>query len=440
MFWNSPRRSLCLLGLALLGTNMAADANGINLEGLGTRAVNMGGAYIAVADDASAIFWNPAGLGQLQGQGRGIELGLYSMSTRIKQETGPSNKDPVDMRPAHGDVFARVYPSEPLTFDDNEEFWPGAGTIPSLIGYHAFDRFTVGYGVYGIAGAYSDYADRVTDTTTGAAIEPSIYSLMALIDFNLSIGMQVTDKLYLGTGVDLIYGYLNANATKTYRGSTVPTQPDYRFDLDTTSDGWGIQGNLGVLYKLSDQWSVGAVYRTGARFDLEGDTTANFNGLREKSDHYHRFVQPASWGLGVAYRPDSDWLISFDWTRTDWTKFKWPLGDVTYDNQGALLRSVREDPDWFPADAFHLGFEYQYSSRLALRGGLYTEESGMPGHSEGLTMSVSGGMDIVSLGFGYQFDKWTMDVLVGTMNGTAHNGTSHNCVEFGFTFKRTWDD
>lgn len=225
MFWNSPRRSSCLLGLALLGTNMAADANGINLEGLGTRAVNMGGAYIAVADDASAIFWNPAGLGQLQGQGRGIELGLYSMSTRIKQETGPSNKDPVDMRPAHGDVFARVYPSEPLTFDDNEEFWPGAGTIPSLIGSHAFDRFTVGYGVYGIAGAYSDYADRVTDTTTGAAIEPSIYSLMALIDFNLSIGMQVTDKLYLGTGVDLIYGYLNANATKTYHGANATGLP-----------------------------------------------------------------------------------------------------------------------------------------------------------------------------------------------------------------------
>ncbi len=71
MFWNSPRRSSCLLGLALLGTNMAADANGINLEGLGTRAVNMGGAYIAVADDASAFFGTRPGLAN--GRGRGGE-------------------------------------------------------------------------------------------------------------------------------------------------------------------------------------------------------------------------------------------------------------------------------------------------------------------------------------------------------------------------------
>jgi len=33
--------------------------------GVGARAMGMGGAFVSVADDASAIFWNPAGLTQL---------------------------------------------------------------------------------------------------------------------------------------------------------------------------------------------------------------------------------------------------------------------------------------------------------------------------------------------------------------------------------------
>ena len=38
-----------------------ASANGLNLNGLGTRAQGMGGAFVSVADDFSAVFWNPAG-------------------------------------------------------------------------------------------------------------------------------------------------------------------------------------------------------------------------------------------------------------------------------------------------------------------------------------------------------------------------------------------
>ncbi|MGZ5515083.1 MAG: outer membrane protein transport protein, partial [Candidatus Aminicenantales bacterium] len=38
-----------------------APANGLNLNGLGSRAQGMGGAFVSVANDFSAVFWNPAG-------------------------------------------------------------------------------------------------------------------------------------------------------------------------------------------------------------------------------------------------------------------------------------------------------------------------------------------------------------------------------------------
>ena len=39
-------------------------ANGLNLNGLGAKAVAMGGAFVGLADDFSAVFWNPAGIAQ----------------------------------------------------------------------------------------------------------------------------------------------------------------------------------------------------------------------------------------------------------------------------------------------------------------------------------------------------------------------------------------
>ncbi|MGB8959286.1 MAG: hypothetical protein WCC00_09810, partial [Candidatus Aminicenantales bacterium] len=35
--------------------------NGLNLNGLGSRAQGMGGAFVGIANDFSAVFWNPAG-------------------------------------------------------------------------------------------------------------------------------------------------------------------------------------------------------------------------------------------------------------------------------------------------------------------------------------------------------------------------------------------
>jgi hypothetical protein len=54
------------LGVALLGLALASlhppEAAAQTYEALGTRAAGMGGAFVAVADDASAVYWNPAGL------------------------------------------------------------------------------------------------------------------------------------------------------------------------------------------------------------------------------------------------------------------------------------------------------------------------------------------------------------------------------------------
>ena len=51
-----------LCGFSLVNLN----ANGLNLNGVGSKAIAMGGAFIGLADDYSAVYWNPAGLVQMK--------------------------------------------------------------------------------------------------------------------------------------------------------------------------------------------------------------------------------------------------------------------------------------------------------------------------------------------------------------------------------------
>lgn len=75
---------VAILGI-LSGSALAADPQGgresLFLLGAGSRSVGMGGAFVALADDATAVYWNPAGLSRLQYR----ELSI--MHTSLWEET-----------------------------------------------------------------------------------------------------------------------------------------------------------------------------------------------------------------------------------------------------------------------------------------------------------------------------------------------------------------
>lgn len=66
------KRSICLVGVLLVGLSLSVLGDGTGAgsfarDGIGARALSLGGAFCAIADDASAGFWNPAGIGYLTG-------------------------------------------------------------------------------------------------------------------------------------------------------------------------------------------------------------------------------------------------------------------------------------------------------------------------------------------------------------------------------------
>ncbi len=76
------RMFLALLSLAmLLSFNAGASIGGFALEAMGVRPLAMGSAYSALADDAAAVLWNPAGLVQVKGiQAEAVHADPFQMN------------------------------------------------------------------------------------------------------------------------------------------------------------------------------------------------------------------------------------------------------------------------------------------------------------------------------------------------------------------------
>ncbi|MCG2633830.1 MAG: outer membrane protein transport protein [Gammaproteobacteria bacterium] len=432
------RLRLGALFFTLLAAPQFALASGMNLEGLGTRSVSMGGAYIGAVDDVTAVFWNPAGLAKMKG--RGFSFGVYSMTPKIWDDDGASNPPLADFDPAVGDVFPAFLPNEPSQFKDEEEFWPLSATMPSLLAYKNFGRFTVAGGAFAVAGAYSDYNDVIINPNDNAEITADIFSLMALVDFNLSVGFQATEKLDIGVGVDILYSNMQSRVSKKY---VQPGGDGYTFKSKPSMDGAGVQGNIGFQYDITDRVTMGAVYRTGASFDLKGDVYAGLSGtlsplgdVEERSKTTSRFNYASSYGVGFAIQTTERLLVTLDYQVTEWGNFNWPSATQEFETEGVLLQDINNDPDWSAADTYRMGFEYDYKPGLKLRGGYSREQAGMPPEFETVTTMTIGDIQYVSFGVGLERKVWTIDLFAGTMWGNNGAGVKHVCLEGGFTLSR----
>ena len=96
----------CLMILGVADAFAGKDAAAFLKKSVGVKAVGMGGAFTSLADDTSAIYWNPAGLAQIQDY-----YSVYAMGT-----TGTSDKyDGLkDVVPTH-QFFALSIPLQKFT-------------------------------------------------------------------------------------------------------------------------------------------------------------------------------------------------------------------------------------------------------------------------------------------------------------------------------------
>jgi len=367
----------------------------------------MGGAFIGLADDWTAIYWNPAGLTQLQGLGAGFEFS----SPHIEMKDGDSLANPpvaqMDTR-YQRDIFGQYSPEmEPTHFNKkkvNYDFYIPAGAA----GHWQYAGLNMALGYYIPAGYYVDWDDRVP--YGAGTITAELFQKLSVVAVNFSLAKQINSALALGAGLDVLYGDVDYEANKTVADSGIS---DYRYAFDSGSDGTGYEGVFGALYRVNEKLSLGGVYRTGATIDLDGRARASLTllGLDETSGFVQKFRHPATYGLGAAYRWATNLILTGDWQRTDWSTFDI---DIAYDTPGMALVNQDYSADWHDSNRYRAGLEWRPVLRWALRAGYFFDESPLPDKSVSLSNIVGVDRHNVTLGAGYEWrDSWFIDTVLG---------------------------
>ena len=385
---------------SVIGTVLAPGAvfaAALEGPGLGARAVSMGGAFVGLADDWTAVYWNPAGLAQLREPGFGVTVDFAF----AESNDGNSVANPPAVNADQNDLFFQLpgnAASEPARFRKTE--MSNNSQLPGLGFYLPLgEDYTLALASYLRLGDDSRWSDTVARTNGAGQVEAAFNTRTYLSVFNLSLARRCGKKFLLGAGLNFLYMESDLHAQKTVTGSG-----GYTYQTDTRSDGNGYEGVFGFLYKPIGNFSLGGVYRTGSQITLAGRSSASTSagaGTVEDSDSERDFNHPPSYGLGLAFKPSSKLTLTADWQRTDWGQTRDERRYVR--GSGVLLKNSNRSSGWKDTNFYRLGAEYKpFEEGLALRLGYYYDESPLPNKAVSMTNLVEVNRQACTAGVGYE--------------------------------------
>lgn len=340
-------------------------AGGFKIPDQSTRAMGMIDAFIAGADDASAVYYNPAGI------------------TRLT-------------RP---EMISNIYFAHAITYYDGTY---GSETsdgrfyvVPSF--YFAtpvkgLDNLFVGLGVYSPYGLGSKWGDSslVRYTTTLAEIQ--------LVNINPTVAYKINDSLAVGAGID----YFESRAKMR---SKFPIAPgvDGEQDVDADGHGWGY--NLGIQYQASETVRLGLTYRSQVTIPYDGDMQVDLGpgaGLRFGLNGDIEYPQVIGAGIMWQATPKLRLELAAEWQ--DWATRK--TQDFTITPGGVISAQT----DWKESWLFMLGAEYELNDKWTVRAGYGYNETPVPNHTAEPSLPT-GDTHAVALGAGYKYsENITLDV------------------------------
>jgi long-chain fatty acid transport protein len=232
------------IGVVLLLPTIALGL-GSRLPDQDAEATARGNAFTATADNPSAIFYNPAGLMQLE-DGLSTRSGMYGIG--IDEE----------YKPLHGEAGHDSYAHEP--FQPVPQFY--AAYRPS------HEPFSFGLGIYSPFGLKTEWPDDASFRQAG------LYGSLEYIAVNPAIAIQVTRSLSIGLGLSV--NYIEAEL----RQGLSPMEGD---SFSFKGNGLSVGGNAGILWKPTERQAIGFSYHSPVSGNLTGHTREGLNG-REVSE------------------------------------------------------------------------------------------------------------------------------------------------------------
>ena len=341
------REAFTVLAAAVLGgVPWAAFGNGMGLVSQDAFASARGEAFVATADNPSAIFYNPAGITQLDGNN--VRAGLYELYL------DPSYKPP----PGAGNGGQTYY--------DQHNF----GTAPQFFYTDTPEDLPVSFGV----GGYSPYGLGVSWPQDTGFRSVSTRGSLTYLTVNPVVALKLAPNFSIAAGMRI--NYANTDLEQGLRRTEITAFPDY---FKFRGDGWSAGYNLGVLWQPCDELSFGATYRSSSMVRLKGHTQyarpPQIHPTQQQAQT--DFTFPLSAVVGVSYRPTPKWNLEFDANYTDWSSF-----DTITIQQGATTYPLQKDIsltlDWQPSWIFEFGGTRYFDNGWHMSAGYVYNENSVP--------------------------------------------------------------
>lgn len=374
----------------------------------GARSLGMGGAFAALADDATSAYSNPAGLTTLTRPEISVE-GRHWLFTSVIADRGHAFGPPsgIGIDSIEGLVDAKYFNEATgvsfLSFLYPRANWRIGAFLHELSRYRA-DRQQQGP-FFDCSGAFREEASPRVPFCSQVAKEDGVDRIfpkkqsisLDIRSAGVASAYQFTKRLSLGLAlvfydfrIDALNRVFTARLDKKFTAVTF-AEPD---DLELTSTQKGDDNdfavNVGLVWEVHDKWSIGASYRQGPEFSFRVETIIRprivgtggpepvfgpgvdrFAALETANP----FKVPDTYAVGIVFRPSDPWRISLEYDRVQYSQLIEEFRDVSGQepNEVAVMKERIRIND---ANQFRIGAEYAAAlSRIQLmfRGGAWYE-------------------------------------------------------------------
>jgi long-chain fatty acid transport protein len=395
-----------------------AFASGYHIYEQGAKASGQAVAFVARADDASAVFYNPAAMTQLP-EGASIDLGVSLVllgNTEFRSNASDLTPGlPPQIQPISGALFG----SGPTTFDMEDN----VGTPVHFNYAHrlAGTNFAFGLGVSNPFGLMTEWTDPAFKGRF-SAVQTDLRTYMV----NGNVAYRFGDSNFsVAVGADYIYADLKdfSRRVSLLPLGAAPTDSEPLINLQGDGSGWGWNA---ALHWKSEKWAAGASYRSKLDVDVEGDLVvtdvpagsvpelpqfgplqgAPYSVLFQTVAAKGTLKLPAQYAIGLAYTGLERFEFEVNMSRLEWSHFDEVAIDVI-EPVGLMEDSVVVE-NWDDTTAYRFGAAYDLAERHQLRAGAYVESNPIP--EKYLRPSIpDGDRTALTLGYGYTGGKWKLD-------------------------------
>ena len=411
----------------------------------GGKAMGMGGAFVAVADDATAIYWNPAGLAQQKDAG--LEFAGFYASAPARASKPLTNT--TNAKAGYTDFpIPQVYPSEPSEFSSKP--FETSAMLPFIGGYKRLDDTTVlGFGAYVTAGGGGKWESIVKGVAVNndpnfGSFDGSTDDILAKVDasygvmiFNISGAKTLSDKLSVGLGVNIAYMEDESKAIKTYTNNGGNPVPSYNIQIDQKATGYGYEAMAGAMYKATDKLDLAMVFRTGANIKLNGKANYNNTALVANSlptsystNYTEDYRYPMTLGVGGSYFMTEKLRLAAE---VDYLNYSTMQRYMKYDDvvnvEGQdTFTNENTNSGWEDTIMYSLGAEYKYTDKLSFLAGWQYEPSPYPQNKLTLLGTDQYSFNNFCIGCQYEYKqyKFSLGITKSFQKSISQDGISYD--------------